>query len=85
VSESAAVRWVLFHDRKEEGGEPCGRVNIVQNQAEVILSVIDGAEKSTPSRELSTMSASKENMGRYFGPLGAAESLNSADSVCMST
>ena len=63
VSESAAVCWVLFCDREEEGGEPCGRVNIVQNQAGVILSVIEGTEKSTPLRELSTMSASKENMG----------------------
>ena len=55
-------RWLRLCDR-EAGGGPCGRVNIVRNQAEVILSVIEGTQKRTPSDELSTTSASKENNG----------------------
>ena len=46
----------------------CGRVNIARNQEEVILSVVEGTRKRMPSREQSTTSDSKENMGWYFGP-----------------
>jgi len=65
VSVETAVesRWLLLRDLEEAGGEPCGRVNIVRNQDEVILRVIEGTQKSTPSREPSTTSASKENRG----------------------
>jgi hypothetical protein len=62
VETAVASRWLPLRDR-EEGGEPCGRVNIVRNQDEVILRVIEGMQKSTPSREPSTTSASKENRG----------------------
>jgi hypothetical protein len=40
-----------------------GRVNIVRNQAEVILSVVEGTRKSTLSCEPRTTSASKEDKG----------------------
>jgi hypothetical protein len=57
-------RRLLFRGREEvEGGGPCGRVNIVRNQAEVILSVVEGTRKRTPSRELRTTSALNENKG----------------------
>jgi hypothetical protein len=62
VETAVESRWLLLRD-SEEGGEPCGRVNIVRNQAEVILRVIEGTQKSTPSREPSTTSASKEKRG----------------------
>lgn len=45
-----------------------GRVNIARNQEEVILSVVEGTRNRMPSREQSTTSDSKENMGWYFGP-----------------
>ena len=79
-------RWFVLVVREREdvdGGEPCGRVNIVRNQADVILSVVEGTRKSTPSREPSTTSASKENNGWNLGPLGSAGSEDGAVSACM--
>ena len=58
TSVSAAVlglatvsRGLMTRDREEVGGEPRGRVNIVRNQAEVILSVVEGTRKGTSSCE----------------------------------
>ena len=57
------IRCLLSYGHEEIGGKPYGKVNVAWNQVKVILSVVDGTQKRTLSREPSTTSTSNEKKG----------------------
>ena len=60
ISVLVAVRGLMSRDRGEVGVEPRDQVNILQNQAEIILSVVDERALSCQMK----MTFASENRGR---------------------